>query len=253
MQIKKLLPLLLLLIIPIVSAYNGYFGSPSDYLSNEWVMFTLIFVFALGIIYFSSLRTFNDNRGITMIISTGLALFISIALTKKAQLYSFTGEGVGDWIIIIAFIIAIIALFRFLHQKLPRAWWVLGIIIVFLLSIYTDAYELLPESLRYGPVGDFIEAIQNFSTIAIIALIVIGILWFFKSLRKKKNPQQNFNVNFNQPSAPDYRQIRAQRNKLAQQIRASRKRARQEVQPRNQRIVNPPKKSFFGRKTYRLK
>jgi len=248
MQIKKLLPLLLLLIIPIVSAYNGYsdisIDSLIDSLKSEWVMFAIIFLSAFALIYFSLQKTFDQHKGVATILAAGLSLFISIALTKKAVLYDYAGDGLANWIIIIAFVIIALFLLRMIAFR-RRAdgtrgvswfWLTIGIIITIILLVFTDVSNLLPESLLYGPVGDFLEMIRGILWIIIPLLISLAIIRLFWNRRGRGSgtPQQ-------QGYTP---QTRRQRQQLAQQIRRSRNRAyNQGRQERNHQQPQAPQQS----------
>ena len=47
------LGIILLLILPLISAYSwggGYYRSPLDYLDNEWVIFAIIFMIFFAVI-----------------------------------------------------------------------------------------------------------------------------------------------------------------------------------------------------------
>ncbi len=222
MQLKKLLSSLSLLTIPLVSAYNGYSGNLFDYFENEWVMFGTVFAITFALIYFSLLKTFDEHKGVVSILSAGLSLFISIALTKKATLYSLTSEGIADWIILIAFIIAALFIFKFIAfrkkpdgtRKISWFWFTIAIIIAIIFLIFTDVSELLPESMLYGPIGDFIEMIKGILWIIIpiiIAGFVIKLFWG----RKGKSSSGTAPLQPQQPRQ-SWRQRRAQRQQAKQ-------------------------------------
>ena len=60
-----------------------------------------------------------------------------------------------------------------------------GTPIIFL--IFTDVSDLLPESLLYGPVGDFIEMIKGILWIIIPILIVGFAIKLYQGREKKEN------------------------------------------------------------------
>jgi hypothetical protein len=213
MRTKLILPsIILLLTITLISAASfSDFSSPLDYLKNEWVMFGIIFIISLGLVYSASLKTLDYNKGLAGSISAALALLISIALTRKATLYTFLGEGIGDWIIIIIliiFIIVFVKYFAFSKQadgtrKFSLIKLIIGIVILFAILTTIDAYDSVPDSIKFGPLGDFIEMIQGLTNISFIILIIgLGgwILWkIIKFFRKKKVLGSGNTTNVNVP------------------------------------------------------
>jgi hypothetical protein len=181
------------LALPLVSASTM---SASEILNNEWFLFTVFFVTFFAVVYFSSFKTFDKNRGITAIISGAVALIVSISLTKRAILYNFLDEEIANIIFLIGGLIGAVYLVKFGAFKKtekgrefswPRFAVVLAVII-FIIAL-TDFYSILPEWIYFSFVGDLFTTIQEgIFSLAIWVLILGAILLLAKmvmALRKK--------------------------------------------------------------------
>jgi len=173
----------LILLIPLISAFDFY-GSPMDYLNNEWVKFAIIF----ALLFFGIYTFFNNrmNNPVTAtIVGGGLSLLITIPIMRRGILDDFLQPEIVDWIVIIALLIGLIFLFyKFGLRKdetgRRRFSLVRLIIFVILLLILASIIEdMLPDTLRYGVIGDVIEWIKGLTLGAlIIGLIILGIILF---------------------------------------------------------------------------
>lgn len=185
-KLSFILVILILFTVPLISAYNGYgYDSLLDILNNEWITFTIVFSALFGIMYFAMYKPYTTtNKPLIAVISASLSLLITITLLRRGLLYSYTGDTIGNWIIIIVFLIAAIALFKFLKRYFRKWWWLIGIILVIVFFIFIDIWEILPESLQYGPVGDFIEIVEGFSNIISIVVIIAGSIFIIWKIKK---------------------------------------------------------------------
>ena len=181
-----------ILMIGVVSAYNGfdygYYDSPWDLLGGEWATFGTIFIISWVIFYFAGRRTYEtyedrQNKFLLTILSAGLALLVSITITKRAMMYGFAGEGIGDILTIIFGVILILALFKVLFKWFGKFGLVVALAITTIIFTYTDFYMILPESMMYGPVGTFIYWIRGISWFGLGALILFGIAIVIKFIK----------------------------------------------------------------------
>ena len=65
LSIILLSSILVLTITPLISAQfgwgGGYYSSPLDYLDNEWVIFSLVFLIFFAVIFFTVNRAFKNS------------------------------------------------------------------------------------------------------------------------------------------------------------------------------------------------
>lgn len=175
---KTVISSILLLFLPLVSAFDG-FDSGYYYLlqllQNELVLFALIFLVFFALVYFTLNRTMKENKGAVFIISAVVALFAAFAISQKTSFYGFVGETIGNWIIIVIAAFAIILLIRFLISLgLFYFLVILGISWFFFSSINT--YEFLPYELRGTVLSDLLLFLS--SSIFLIALIAVTVILF---------------------------------------------------------------------------
>ena len=183
MKLKStLITLTTLILIPLVSAFDY-----PDIFDNEWVRFGIIFAILFGLLYSFLITKFNDSSAPTTIVSAGLSILLTMAIAKRDLLDMFLEEGIVDWIVIGAIIILTLVLIIYLWKKLPGGKAKLGIILGLLFVLGLIPYFLkdyLPESLLYGPLGNFIEIVQELP--AFMIFIAVGVLIIFIILRLKK-------------------------------------------------------------------
>lgn len=177
MQHKKLLTTILLTILalPLISAQwgGGYYGSPLDYLENEWVIFGIIFIIAFAVIYFAVHKTFKENKAIAAVIALGISLLISLAMAQRGLLYSYAGDTIGNMALLVGFLIVVIAMFKVLLENFGKAGAFVGLILTLLLLKWGNSTGLFPESLNYGPIGDLMEFLQG---PILWLLIIVGVI-----------------------------------------------------------------------------
>jgi len=173
-----------LMLIPLISAYTWAYGSPLDYVNTEWVKFGLVFALLLIAIY-SIVRHRTDNSVVSAITGVGLSLLLTIPIMKSELFESFLGESTLTWMIIIAIIIALIILLYWLFTKFKFKGLLLSLFLIALAIVIFPIKDILPDSIMYGPVGEFIEFVQGFSNIIIIGVIGIAIIWIIWWIKKK--------------------------------------------------------------------
>ncbi len=177
--------ILALLALPLISAQiwgGGMWGyrSPLDYLENEWVTFTILFLIFFAVIYYSINKT-TKNPAVSVIIALGISLFISLALTRRGLLWGY-GQGLDAWVLLGAAIIGIGFLIKFASESFGRAGAIAMVIIVWIILNAVDPYQILPSTLLYSDnFMIFYEVLT--SIIGGIILVVIAIL----SSKDKKN------------------------------------------------------------------
>ncbi len=172
---------LALLIIPLISALNGYDDSPLVFFNNEWVKFTIIvLILTASIFYF--LRNRIDNTAVAAIIAIGLSLLIAIPIMKRGLIEPFFEPEIIDWIAIIAIVAGLFFLIYWAVKKFR--FWGFFVFLLLLVIILYIAGEYLPDSILYGPIGDWIDVIKGFGittlviiVIAFVAIWIIGLLW----------------------------------------------------------------------------
>ncbi len=174
-----ILTFLTILAIPLISAQTlggGMWGyrSPLDYLENEWVTFTILFLIFFAVIYYSINKT-TKNPAVSVIVALGISLFISLALTRKGLLWGY-GQGIDAWILLGATIIGIGFLIKFASESFGRAGAIATVIIVWIILNAIDPYQILPDTLLYSDnFMIFYELLTSF--VGAIVLIIIAILF----------------------------------------------------------------------------
>jgi len=173
----------LILILPLVSAASDF---PLNLLDNEWSKLGIVFIVLFASIYYF-LNNRMNNAPVSGIIAAGISLLITIPIMKRELLDPLLDPGIVDWIILLALGIGVIFIFyRFVLAKKPGeiitlkryafrffTFLILLIILVYILG------EFLPETIKYGPIGDIIDQIRGLSfSIIIIAIVAFIALWF---------------------------------------------------------------------------
>jgi len=185
MRCKLSLLFSILLVIPLISAFNGY-SNPLDYIDNEWTKFAIIFILLFAAIY-----TFVNNRmqntPVAAVVGAGLSLLISIPIMKRDLLEPFLNEGIIDWVVIIALLIGLLFIFYWMSFRregpgIRRFSWprfIVFLLFLAILSVYIR--DLIPEQLMIGPVESFIEFIEGigFWIWVVFAGFIIWLIWTF--------------------------------------------------------------------------
>lgn len=181
MRSKLGLAIMSLFVIPLISAASwGGSGTPFDYFNNEWIKFTAVLVVLFALIsYFVKKKT--DNTPFSIIFGLGVALLLTIALTKRGILDAFLEETIVDWILIIAILAIIFFLFYRIAFKEnmygERRFSLIGFIALLIaiaaIPLLVNFENILPESIMYGPFGDFIELLKGASDIIFIGLALV--------------------------------------------------------------------------------
>ena len=186
-----ILTFLTMLTIPLISAPSwggGMWGyrSPLDYLENEWVTFTILFLIFFAVIYYSINKT-TKNPAVSVIVALGISLFISLALTRRGLLWGY-GQGIDTWVLLGAAIIGIGFLIRFAAESFGRAGAIATIIIVWIILNAIDPYQILPDTLLYSDNFMMFYGVLK-SIFGAIVLIIITIL-FIKGDEDRSPGQQ---------------------------------------------------------------
>lgn len=183
MRFKKIFPVIFIIsLITIVSAYGwnfpGYYGSPSDFLENEWVRFGLIFILFFAIVFFAVSKTFKENKGAAVAVAVAVSLFITMAVAQRGWLYSYAGDEIGEYLFIIAIILAIVFFIKVITSLIGG----LGLFITLFLIWYLFSNTGFPDALPYEigsidlfPFYDFLAS-SSFLIWTIIALIAVLVI-----------------------------------------------------------------------------
>jgi FtsH-binding integral membrane protein len=170
----------LLLIVPLIFAYNfggwgnwGYYNSPLDYLQNPWVMFGIIFIILFGVIYYVLSKSFK-NQGVSAAVALALSLFISMAISQRGLLHDYGGGELSSWALVIASLIAIAFLIRFVNESFGRIGTIIAVIIIWIIIHSLEPYEVLPNSLLNSGFFVIYEIIAGW--LGLIIFIIIGFL-----------------------------------------------------------------------------
>jgi hypothetical protein len=189
---KSFLLLAIILILPYISAYSfDYYTLPTELFANEWVMFTTIFLILFAVIYFPIMKKTNST-GVSIIIAAGLALLLSVPITKRGILLMFFDPALVDYIAIGAIIIGLLFIITRLArstdaQGIKKISFIKILFIIMILAFLSPFYEtILPESLLYGKLGDYINTIENLGWTVFIILAVILILWWYIKRRIRR-------------------------------------------------------------------
>jgi len=182
-----LLSIIVLLISPLISAYDfggsgwggwGYYSSPLDYLQNEWVIFGIVFLVFFAIIFYTVNKAFN-NPGVSGVIALGLSLMIAMVMAQRGLLYGYLGEEIGSWILIIAVLIGIGFLIRFVHESFGKTGTVVALIILWIFLRSIDPYEFLPYQLltdTFINIYEFLASVFGLILLIVAAFVILGIV-----------------------------------------------------------------------------
>jgi len=172
---------ILLLIIPLISAFNGWGGGrwgwyrgPLEYLENEWVLFGVLFLIFFAVIFYTLNKAFKNNV-IAGVIALGLSVLISMAIAQRGLLDVYGGGEISSWALFLAAAVGIAFLIRFAAETF--GWIGAGVtaFVVWLIlrSFYPE--QLLPELLTNVPAFMWI---YNFllSWLGLVLLIILAFI-----------------------------------------------------------------------------
>ncbi len=166
---------ILLVVLPMVLAYNGYswgyYQSPLQYLDNEWVMFSVLMLVFFGIIFYTINKAFNNNV-VSGVIALSLSLLITITILRRGLLYGYAGDDLGSWIMVAVVFIALGFLIKFSFEAFGVVGSTATVFLMWLLLQRADPYQFLP----YG-VSDMIIGVYEFmrSFFGLILLVAVAI------------------------------------------------------------------------------
>ena len=188
-RIKIVFPLIWIIsLVNLVSAYSwgrGYGSSPLDFLENEWIQFSLIFVLFFAIVFFAVSKTFKENKGAAAVVAIVVAAFISIAVAQNGWLYSYAGEGIGSWALVFAVILAIGFIIKLMLDVFGRFGGIAAVIFFWIGMQFVDIYEFYSlEVIGTALVGisEYIifSAGRGKAIIGLVAtVVIIGLIWKF--------------------------------------------------------------------------
>jgi len=141
-----------------------------EQLENEWVMFGIVFLILFAAIYYLVNKK-TDNAPTSAIVGGGLALLLTIPIMKRGLLDDFLQESIVDWILIIALIVGVLFVIYWVYKKWAWKGVLLGLLLLALVPVFLDLEEILPNNIYYSPVGDFIQVLEGFSNIILIAAL----------------------------------------------------------------------------------
>ena len=172
--------ILILSIIPLIAAYNGFgfsfYSSPETFFENPWIMFSLIFIILFGVMFYVLNKSFG-NVGVATAISIALSLFISMAVAQRGLLYEYGGGELSSWGLVIASLIAIGFLIRFTNENFGRIGTLSTVFIIWLILYNLDPYQVLPESLLNSGffwIYDFLISIWGIIVLLVLVFIFSG-------------------------------------------------------------------------------
>ena len=188
---KKRVLFIILLLIPLISAYY----SPSYLLEDEWIQFGLLFVISFALIYKAISKTFEDNKGVSSVISGGISLFIASTLVKQNFLNNYIGADLIEMLAIISLISLIVFFIWFCFRKTSEGRkfssfrFILGLLFIIIFSQFI--YSILPENVKYSFIGEiFIKLPDLGITGLIIFIIAIIFIWIIKRTWTKHKTKQ---------------------------------------------------------------
>jgi hypothetical protein len=162
----------MLLLIPAISA------APSDYLEDPWVVFAIVFVLFFGIIYFAVNKA-TRSTAVSGAIAIALSLLISLAFSQRGLFVNFLGEDIAAWAVIGIFVVAAIFIMKLFIKKVGLFQGIVfGIALVLSVFVFADINTILPESLKYGVLEDFVTLMEEIGTTWLTAIIIAIILIF---------------------------------------------------------------------------
>ena len=163
-----------LIIIPLVSA-----NATLDFFANDWIKFAISFAILFAVMFSFFKPKFNYSSAPTAVVSGGLSILLTIAITRRGILDALVSPEIVDWIVTGAIILAIIFLIFWFWKKF-RLKGFLGVILVLAIaSMYLEDY--IPETLLYGPLGTFIEWLQAMPAIigtGLVILLAVLLVWW---------------------------------------------------------------------------
>jgi len=134
-------------------------------------MSVAIFSILFALIYFAINKSLKGNRGVALVISLSLSLLITLILVRRGFLYSYTGDELGSWILIVALLIAIGFLIKVAWENFGKIGLVISVILIWVLINQTD-YGYIPQRILYSGIYEFIKNIWGLIILVILALLI---------------------------------------------------------------------------------
>ncbi len=181
-KFKKLIPFVSIFFINLVSAYSyygwGYSSSPLDYLDNEWVRFTTLFLVIFALVYFSVTKAFKDNQAVAAVIALGVTLLITVAISQQGLLYTYAGDQFGNWITLVAILLALGFFIKISGENFGASGVIVAVIIslvIFNMTISLDEFSLAYafQDYNFQWMWESIFTVQGFVILGILVVVLI--------------------------------------------------------------------------------
>jgi len=159
-----------------VLAYNGfggggwYYSSPMDFLESPWIVFLLVFAVFFALIFFSLAKTFKGNTAVPITISVVISFLIAAMFSEKFYIRQY----LGDWIFLIAILIAIFAVMKILlgHLGISVLFAAITGVLIFL-KTYIDPYIDFPYNIISSPLFRIYEFFVSWHIIWIAGILTV--------------------------------------------------------------------------------
>jgi len=175
-----------LLIIPSVMAieWDFFFGNTGvdEFFQNEWILFAIVFGAIFAALYYI-IRDRTDNVPISVIVGGGISLLITIPLFRRGIINSIVGEATGEFLTLSVFVIGLLVVLYWLFKKFKFKGVLTALGLVFLIPVFFDLNEMLPEQIMLGAFGDYVQVVEGIGNLVVTAyLLLLGVMfvWWVK-------------------------------------------------------------------------
>ncbi|MFH1431004.1 MAG: hypothetical protein ABIG37_00865 [Nanoarchaeota archaeon] len=172
---------LLVLTIPLASAYNGwggYYGwSPAQLLENEWVVFSLIFLIFFSLIFYTLGKTMKENRTAAFIISAAISLFVSFAISNKTTFYGYLGAKIGSWAFIIVGLVAVAIILKSIWNIFHGTGLFASLFLIWFVLSKINPYDVLSNELRTSVILGIFNFLKGSTFLIILIVLTIGVFY----------------------------------------------------------------------------
>ena len=172
----------LVLLIQLASAQTNII----DFLTYDpFFRFILLFILFFAIVFFAVKNAFGEkNRNIAIIVAFVLSMFITLALVQRGYLFSYFGDDIGAWALIIAVIVAIGLLIKLAYANLGKWGAIVVLALAWFMLLALDPYDYIP----LGSGGDTIIGIYDLLTgyWGFLGLILVCLIIGFRKDKKDK-------------------------------------------------------------------
>lgn len=189
---RGLLFLLSVLVLPLVSAYgySGYGGNVIDSIINSEVMrFGAVFLLFFALVFYATLKTFKEQRGIGIIVAVVVSFFITSAFVQNGFLYGYVDSGITTWALIVGLLIAVVLFLKVIYENLGKGSTLGFVFVLYALLWFVD----LPSMIGYGPVADLVLMVYDLiinPAFAMLLIVVLLVAWRWDAKKKKQSRRQ---------------------------------------------------------------